>query len=132
MFSREKMTVHSLVLSFSVSVSARMTNATEEYGADLAGRIVEKGFEKMSAEELTFWGKLKNMLQKALQIMRRKTWFGEAADISKQMELKVGEFADRDTAIRDTLIGIMRKSTWTLMLRKDSECWIPRMEEVLE
>lgn len=42
-------------------------DATEEYGADLAGRISEKGFEKMSAEELTFWGKLKAMLQKALQ-----------------------------------------------------------------
>lgn len=42
-------------------------DATEEYGADLAGRIGEKGFEKMSAEELTFWGKLKSMLQKALQ-----------------------------------------------------------------
>lgn len=42
-------------------------DSTEEYGADLAGRIGEKGFEKMSAEELTFWGKLKAMLQKALQ-----------------------------------------------------------------
>ena len=42
-------------------------DATEEYGADLAGRIGEKGFEKMSAEELTFWGKLKSMLQKVLQ-----------------------------------------------------------------
>lgn len=42
-------------------------DATEEYGADLAGRIGGKGFEKMSAEELTFWGKLKYMLQKALQ-----------------------------------------------------------------
>ena len=42
-------------------------DATEEYGADLAGRIGEKGFEKMSAEELTFWGKVKAMLQKALQ-----------------------------------------------------------------
>lgn len=42
-------------------------DATEEYGADLAGRIGEKGFEKMSADELTFWGKLKAMLQKALQ-----------------------------------------------------------------
>jgi hypothetical protein len=42
-------------------------DATEEYGADLAGRIGERGFEKMSADELTFWGKLKAMLQKALQ-----------------------------------------------------------------
>ncbi len=42
-------------------------NATEEYGADLAGRIGESGFEKMSADELTFWGRLKSMLEKALQ-----------------------------------------------------------------
>ncbi len=42
-------------------------DATEEYAADLAGRIGEHGFEKMNAEELTFWGKLKAMLQKALQ-----------------------------------------------------------------
>lgn len=42
-------------------------DATEEYGADLAGRIGDGGFEMMSAEELTFWGKLKAMLQKALQ-----------------------------------------------------------------
>ena len=40
--------------------------ATEEYGADLAGRIGEEGFEKMSREEQTFWGRLKAMLQKAL------------------------------------------------------------------
>ena len=42
-------------------------NATEEYGSDLAGRIGEEGFERMSAEEQTFWGKLKAILQKALQ-----------------------------------------------------------------
>ena len=41
--------------------------ATEEYGADLAGRIGEEGFEKMSREELTFWGKLKAKLQRALE-----------------------------------------------------------------
>ena len=41
-------------------------DATEEYGADLAGRIGESGFERMSAEELTFWGKVKATLQKAL------------------------------------------------------------------
>ena len=41
--------------------------ATEEYGAHLAGRIGEKGFEKLSAEEQTYWGRLKSMLQKALQ-----------------------------------------------------------------
>lgn len=41
--------------------------ATEEYGADLAGRIGEEGFERMSADERTFWGRLKAMLQRALQ-----------------------------------------------------------------
>ena len=41
--------------------------ATEEYAADLAGRIGEDGFERMSAAEQTFWGRLTAMLQKALQ-----------------------------------------------------------------
>jgi 2-polyprenyl-3-methyl-5-hydroxy-6-metoxy-1,4-benzoquinol methylase len=56
-------------------------DATEEYGANLAGKIGEGGFEKMSAEEQTFWGKLKAMLQRALQrlmdglnIRRGKKW----------------------------------------------------------
>ncbi len=56
-------------------------DATEEYAADLAGRIGEGGFEKMSAEERTFWGRLKAMLQKALQrlldglkITSRREW----------------------------------------------------------
>ena len=42
-------------------------DATEEYGADLAGRIGEGGFEKMTAEEKTFWGKIKSMLQEAMK-----------------------------------------------------------------
>ena len=40
--------------------------ATEEYMADMAGRIGYEGFEKMSAEELTFWGKVKAKVQKFL------------------------------------------------------------------
>ena len=45
--------------------------ATEEYGANLAGRIGKSGFEKMSAEELTFWGKFRAILQKALSSLKR-------------------------------------------------------------
>lgn len=55
--------------------------ATEEYGADLADRIGEDGFKRMDAEETTFWGKFKAMLQKAfdsllqgLRIKRGKKW----------------------------------------------------------
>lgn len=55
--------------------------ATEEYGADLADRIGEDGFKRMDAEEATFWGKFKAMLQKAfdsllqgLRIKRGKKW----------------------------------------------------------
>ena len=43
-----------------------LRDATEEYGAYLAGRIGIEGFERMTAEEQTFWGKLKSILQKAL------------------------------------------------------------------
>lgn len=41
-------------------------DATEEYAADLGMKIGEEGFERMDAEELTFWGKMKGLLQKAL------------------------------------------------------------------
>lgn len=41
-------------------------DATEEYAADLGMKIGEEGFERMDAEELTFWGKIKGLLQKAL------------------------------------------------------------------
>ena len=41
-------------------------DATEEYASDLGMKIGEEGFERMDAEELTFWGKLKGILQKAL------------------------------------------------------------------
>ena len=41
-------------------------DATEEYAADLSMKIGEEGFERMEAEELTFWGKIKGLLQKAL------------------------------------------------------------------
>ena len=40
--------------------------ATEEYMADLGGRIGNDGFEKMSLEELTLWGKIKAKVQQFL------------------------------------------------------------------
>ena len=40
--------------------------AAEEYMADLGGRIGDEGFEKMSSEELTFWGAIKAKVQQLL------------------------------------------------------------------
>ena len=40
--------------------------ATEEYMADLGGRIGDEGFEKMSRDELTLWGKIKAKVQEFL------------------------------------------------------------------
>ena len=40
--------------------------ATEEYMADLGGRIGSEGFEKMSRDELTLWGKIKAKVQSFL------------------------------------------------------------------
>lgn len=37
--------------------------ATEEYMSDLGGRIGSEGFEKMSRDELTLWGKIKAKVQ---------------------------------------------------------------------
>ena len=46
-------------------------DATEEYGANVAGKVGEKGFEKMTAEEQTFWGKMKALLQQAFENLLR-------------------------------------------------------------
>ena len=40
--------------------------ATKEYMADMAGEIGDKGFERMSQEELTLWGKIKVKVQQFL------------------------------------------------------------------
>ena len=40
--------------------------ATEEYLSDLGGRIGDEGFEKMSREELTLWGRVKAKVQEFL------------------------------------------------------------------
>ncbi|MDE6084737.1 MAG: hypothetical protein K2G11_09665, partial [Muribaculaceae bacterium] len=40
--------------------------ATEEYMSDLGGRIGSEGFEKMSRDELTLWGKIKAKVQQFL------------------------------------------------------------------
>ena len=40
--------------------------ATEEYMSDLGGRIGSEGFEKMSRDELTLWGKIKAKVQALL------------------------------------------------------------------
>lgn len=40
--------------------------ATEEYMADMAGRIGNEGFKKMDQEELTLWGRIKAKVQKFL------------------------------------------------------------------
>lgn len=46
-------------------------DATEEYGAEVAGKVGEAGFEKMTAEERTFWGRLKGLLRKAYENLLR-------------------------------------------------------------
>lgn len=61
--------------------------ATEEYMADMAGRIGDEGFEKMSAEELTFWGKIKAKVQKFLEKFLR------GLKIAKSVKLR-----DKDVA----------------------------------
>lgn len=40
--------------------------ATKEYMADMAGEIGDKGFERMSQEEMTLWGKIKAKVQQFL------------------------------------------------------------------
>ena len=45
--------------------------ATEEYGARVAGKVGDEGFEKMTRDEQTFWGKLKSLLEQALDNLIR-------------------------------------------------------------
>ena len=54
--------------------------ATEEYMADMAGRMGDDGFENMSAEELTFWGKVKAKVQKC-------TLSNKSAQLGPQLSL---------------------------------------------
>lgn len=84
--------------------------ATEEYMSDLGGRIGSEGFEKMSRDELTLWGKIKAKVQAFLDK------FLQGLKISKSIRLndkdlsyilykswknlrKKGVFADAEDAV---------------------------------
>ena len=47
-------------------------DATEEYMADMAGRIGNEGFKKMDREQLTFWGRVKAKMQQFLDKFLRR------------------------------------------------------------
>ncbi|WP_288717529.1 helicase-related protein [uncultured Duncaniella sp.] len=85
--------------------------ATEEYMTDLGGRIGSEGFEKMSRDELTLWGKIKAKVQQFLDK------FLQGLKIAKSIRLndkdlsyilykswknlrKKGVFADAEDAVR--------------------------------
>lgn len=113
--------------------------ATEEYMSDLGGRIGDEGFEKMSRDELTLWGKIKAKVQgfldkflKGLKIAKSirlndkdlsyvlfKSWknarergvFAEAEDAVRRR--KSGYDADAQTRFRDP--GLDLETTITKM-----------------
>lgn len=106
--------------------------ATKEYMADMAGEIGDKGFEKMSQEEQTLWGKIKAKVQlfldkflrglkiaksirltdKDLAYILYKAWkhkrengvFAKAEDIA--MRRKTGYDSDPATKFRDGGLGL--------------------------
>ena len=106
--------------------------ATKEYMADMAGEICDKGFEKMSQEEQTLWGKIKAKVQQFLDKFLRglkiaksirltdkdlayilyKAWkhkrengvFAKAEDIA--MRRKTGYDSDPATKFRDGGLGL--------------------------
>ncbi len=106
--------------------------ATKEYMADMAGEIGDKGFEKMSQEEQTLWGKIKAKVQQFLNKFLRglkiaksirltdkdlayilyKAWkhkrengvFAKAEDIA--MRRKTGYDSDPATKFRDGGLGL--------------------------
>lgn len=106
--------------------------ATEEYMADLGGRIGSEGFEKMSRDELTLWGKIKAKVQafldkflqglkiaksirlndkdlsyilyKSWKNLRKKGFFADAEDVV--MRRQTGYDADEVTRFRDPGLGL--------------------------
>ena len=65
------------------SVEARRL-ATEEYLADLAGRIGERGFEKMDAQEKTLWGKVCEMIQKLIDATLKGLGIPKSVQLSER------------------------------------------------
>lgn len=106
--------------------------STEEYMSDLSGRIGSEGFEKMSRDELTLWGKIKAKVQafldkflqglkiaksirlndkdisyilyKSWKNLRKKGVFADAEDIV--MRRRTGYDADEVTRFRDPGLGL--------------------------
>lgn len=106
--------------------------ATEEYMSDLGGRIGSEGFEKMSRDELTLWGKIKAKVQafldkflqglkiaksirlndkdlsyilyKSWKNLRKKGVFADAEDVV--MRRRTGYDADEVTRFRDPGLGL--------------------------
>lgn len=106
--------------------------ATEEYMSDLGGRIGSEGFEKMSHDELTLWGKIKAKVQafldkflqglkiaksirlndkdlsyilyKSWKNLRKKGVFADAEDAV--MRRRTGYDADEVTRFRDPGLGL--------------------------
>lgn len=106
--------------------------ATEEYMSDLGGRIGSEGFEKMSRDELTLWGKIKAKVQafldkflqglkitksirlndkdisyilyKSWKNLRKKGVFADAEDAV--MRRRTGYDADEVSRFRDPGLGL--------------------------
>lgn len=106
--------------------------ATEEYMSDLGGRIGSEGFERMSRDELTLWGKIKAKVQafldkflrglkiaksirlndkdlsyilyKSWKNLRKKGVFADAEDVV--MRRRTGYDADDVTRFRDPGLGL--------------------------
>lgn len=99
--------------------------ATEEYMSDLGGRIGSEGFEKMSRDELTLWGKIKAKVQAFLDK------FLQGLKIAKSIRLndkdlsyilykswknlrKKGVFADAEDAV------MRRRTGWDDVMLSES------------
>ena len=106
--------------------------ATEEYMADLGGRIGSEGFTQMSRDELTLWGRIKAKVQafldkflrclkiaksirlndkdlsyilyKSWKNLRKKGVFADAEDVV--MRRRTGYDADEVTRFRDPGLGL--------------------------
>ena len=99
--------------------------ATEEYMADMAGRIGDSGFEKMSRDELTLWGKIKAKVQSFLDKFMRGLGISRSIRLSDKDLAYIlykswknlrggGMFADAEDAV------MRRKTGWDDAMMSDA------------
>lgn len=125
--------------------------ATEEYMSDLGGRIGSEGFEKMSRDELTLWGKIKAKVQAFLDKFLRSLKIAKSIRLTDKdlayilykswknlhdQKGKGGVFADAEDAVMRRRTGFgepaLRPLTAEAKIAVRSEAIADRIENLFD